>query len=73
MGVDLPAPLVVGFYALLAKGRIADGTFTYAVNMVNTYLIRRTLCALSTGSISSIFTSVFKSVMEGNRRNIEVL
>lgn len=76
---EMPAPFLMEIYALYdtrdeeGNGLILDEDFSKIVNIVNTYLIRRSICALDTSDITRLFPTLLKDVLDdcnGNYANI---
>ncbi len=70
---DMPAPALMEFYLLCKNGKISETVFRDMINIINTYLIRRSLCNLDTSSITRMFPTLLKDVLEecnGNYTNI---
>lgn len=60
---EMPAPAVMVFYLLYKEGKIELETFIKLIDLINTYLLRRSLCDLDTSAITRIFPSFIKSVL----------
>ncbi|MBR5874733.1 MAG: DUF262 domain-containing protein [Oscillospiraceae bacterium] len=70
---DMPAPALMEFYLLCKNGKISEPVLRDTINIINTYLIRRSLCNLDTSSITRMFPTLLKDVLEecnGNYINI---
>lgn len=61
---NMPTPLMMGFYDLLANKKINSNIFSSLLKIVNSYIIRRALCSLDTSSITRIFPNILKDVIE---------
>lgn len=76
---DMPAPFFMEMYYLYdqkdenGKSYISVDQFNEIVELVNTYLIRRSICGLDTSDITRIFPTVLKDVLnecDGNYKYI---
>ena len=74
---DMPAPVLMEFCLLCKNGEINEYTFSNIISVINTYLIRRSLCNLDTSSITRMFPTLLKDVLEECSRDytnvVEVL
>lgn len=61
---DMPAPLLVELYLMSKDSKISAEVFGEIISTVNTYLIRRSLCSLDTSSITRMFPTLLKSILE---------
>jgi len=61
---DMPAPALMEFYLLCKNGKINETVLRDIINIINTYLIRRSLCNLDTSSITRMFPTLLKDVLE---------
>lgn len=66
---EMPAPLLMEIYNLYSsideEGNqlVTAKQFSEIINLVNVYLIRRSICALDTSDITRLFPTVMKDVM----------
>ena len=60
---EMPAPLILEFYAMHQKSLINDETFANLLKIINSYLIRRALCSLDTSSITRIFPTILNDTI----------
>ena len=70
---DMPAPALMEFYLLCKSGQISEKTFSDIIILINTYLIRRSLCSFDTSGITRLFPTFLKDVMtdcDGEYSNI---
>ena len=76
---DMPAPFLMELYSLYetineeGQRLITADQFNEIINVVNIYLIRRSICGLDTSDITRLFPVLLKDVMEdcnGNYSNI---
>lgn len=74
---DMPAPLLMEFFNLYKQNFISGEQLKNMICIINSYLIRRSLCGLDTSSITRLFPALLKDILEdcnGNYSNIvEVL
>jgi hypothetical protein len=76
---DMPAPFLMELYNLHesmdeeGNPLISTQQFSEIINLVNIYLVRRSICALDTSDITRLFPSILKDVLHdcnGNYANI---
>lgn len=70
---DMPAPVLMEFYLLCKNGEITEQTYSEIITIINTYLIRRSLCNFDTSGITRLFPTFLKDVMldcDGDYSNI---
>lgn len=76
---EMPAPLLMEIYQLYSSideegnNLVSAQQFSEIINLVNVYLIRRSLCALDTSDITRLFPVVMKDVLNecaGNYKRI---
>lgn len=70
---DMPAPALMEFYLLCKSGQISESDFSEIITIINTYLIRRSLCNFDTSSITRLFPTFLKDVItdcDGDYTNI---
>jgi len=76
---EMPAPLLMEIYNLYSSvdetGNLLVNSqqFSQIINLVNVYLIRRSICALDTSDITRLFPVVLKDILnecDGNYKNI---
>lgn len=76
---DMPAPLLMEMYALYdsideeGNKLISSCQFNNIINLVNTYLVRRSICGLDTSDITRMFPVILKDVLRecnGSYENI---
>lgn len=76
---EMPAPLLMEIYNLystvdeVGNPYVSSAQFSEIINLVNVYLIRRSICALDTSDITRLFPVVLKDVLNecgGNYKNI---
>ncbi len=60
---DMPAPFLMEFYIIYCNGLISAKTFSDLVQLINIYLIRRSLCDMDTSGITKMFPSLLKNVL----------
>jgi len=60
---DMPAPALMEFYILYKNGEINEKTFSALVQLINCYLIRRSLCNLDTSNITRMFPTFIRDVL----------
>lgn len=68
---DMPAPLLMGMFDLYAKEKINSEQLSEIIYIINSYLIRRALCGISTSSISKLFTPLLKDIERDCQKNYE--
>ena len=61
---DMPAPALMELYILCKKKEISEKTFSQLVEMISFYLIRRALCDLDTSSITRMFPTFIRDVLD---------
>ena len=69
----MPAPLLMEFMHLNKKGLISNSQLCEIFNLINTYLIRRSLCDLDTSAITKQFPTFLKNTIkecDGNYKNV---
>ena len=76
---EMPAPLLMEIYKLYqtvdeeGQPLVSADQFSAIINVVNVYLIRRSICALDTSDITRLFPTVMKDTLNesnGNYKNI---
>lgn len=70
---EMPAPALMELYLLYKKKEISEDVFRKLIQMINCYLIRRALCDLDTSSITRMFPTFIRDVLEecnGDYKNI---
>lgn len=70
---DMPAPVLMEFFLLCKNGEISEQTYSEIISIINTYLIRRSLCNFDTSGITRLFPTFLKDVMadcDGDYSNI---
>lgn len=70
---DMPAPALMEFYLLCKSGQISESDLSEIITIINTYLIRRSLCNFDTSGITRMFPTFLKDVIadcDGNYLNI---
>lgn len=70
---DMPAPALMEFYLLCKSGQITEADFSNIITIINTYLIRRSLCNFDTSGITRLFPTFLKDVItdcDGDYANI---
>lgn len=60
---DMPAPVLMEFYLLCKNGEISEQTYSEIITIINTYLIRRSLCSFDTSGITRLFPTFLKDVL----------
>ena len=60
---DMPAPALMELYLLYKDGHISEKTLDELIATINAYLIRRAACDLDTSSISRMFPTFIRDVM----------
>ena len=60
---DMPAPVLMEFYLLCKNGEISEQTYSEIITIINTYLIRRSLCNFDTSGITRLFPTFLKDVL----------
>lgn len=70
---DMPAPVLMEFYLLCKNGQISEQTYSEIITIINTYLIRRSLCNFDTSGITRLFPTFLKDVLadcDGDYSNV---
>ncbi|MGO1479413.1 GmrSD restriction endonuclease domain-containing protein [Senegalia sp. (in: firmicutes)] len=74
---EMPAPLLMEILNLYNKDLINSEQLSEVITIINTYLIRRALCDLDTSSITRLFPTLLKDILEDCKEDyndiIEVL
>lgn len=74
---DMPAPFLMEIFSLMetmdeeACPLISFNQFNELVSLINSYLIRRSICGLDTSDITRLFPSVLKDVLRDCNGNYE--
>ncbi len=61
---DLMLPIMMEFYSLFVKDQIKANVLNELFWSINSYMIRRSLCDISTQNISRLFPTTLKKVLE---------
>ena len=69
----MPAPLLMEMYHLLDKQLINKDKFESIVSLVDTYLVRRGLCGRDTSSITRLFPTLLKDILDRTKDNYDSL
>lgn len=64
IGSELPAPLIMGFYNLYQNDEIDKEQLSELISIVNSYLVRRSICDLDTKSITKLFAPLLSDVID---------
>lgn len=70
---DMPAPALMEFYLMCQKGLLAEKDMGQIIEIISSYLIRRSLCNFDTSSITRMFPTFMRDVIvdcEGDYSNI---
>lgn len=60
---SMPAPALMKFYLLCKEGKISESDLSEIISLINSYLIRRSLCNFDTNVISRLFPTFLKDVL----------
>lgn len=60
---DMPAPLLMELFVLHAEGKISADQLAEILNVLNSYLMRRSLCGLPTSDITRLFPVLLKDIL----------
>jgi uncharacterized protein with ParB-like and HNH nuclease domain len=61
---DLPLPLAMELYELYLQEKIDINNLAKAIDSINAYMIRRSLCDLDSSNIARLFPTILKKVLE---------
>lgn len=61
---DLTLPLTLEFYSLYENKKIDVDTLTSLIEVINIYMIRRSICDINSQNISRLFPSILKKINE---------
>lgn len=61
---EMPAPFLMGMFDLYNDSLISSDQLSEIICILNTYLIRRSLCDLDTSGITRLFPALLKDVLE---------